>query len=235
MAALKEAPQAALGPYTQTQSPMITGTSVLACKYKDGVLMLADTLGSYGSMARFTDLQRIVPVNATTMVGASGEYSDFQYLQKLLTQLVIEDFEEDDGRQLTGQEIHSYLSRVLYNRRSKGDPLWNYLVTASVDKQDGKPFLGLSELHGSCFPDDFIATGYGAHMALPLLRKQWKSDLSYDEAKKLLEACATVLFYRDCRAINKYTLGQVTKEGVRVSKPYSLPTTWDMKAFIKAD
>ena len=66
---------------------MITGASVLACKYKDGVMVLADTLGSYGSMARFTDLRRIRAVNAQTMVAASGEYSDFQYIMKLLTEL----------------------------------------------------------------------------------------------------------------------------------------------------
>merc|ERR1712054_338953 len=41
-----------------TQQPLVTGTSVLAVKYKDGVVIAADNLGSYGSFARFTDVQR---------------------------------------------------------------------------------------------------------------------------------------------------------------------------------
>ena len=37
----------------------MTGTSVLGIKYADGVMLAADTLGSYGSLARFTDLRRV--------------------------------------------------------------------------------------------------------------------------------------------------------------------------------
>ena len=34
--------------------------------------------GSYGSLARFTDLRRIRRVGDFTLIAASGEYSDFQ-------------------------------------------------------------------------------------------------------------------------------------------------------------
>ena len=32
-------------PITHTQSPIVTGTSVLGIKYKDGIMLSADTLG----------------------------------------------------------------------------------------------------------------------------------------------------------------------------------------------
>ena len=41
-------------------------------------------VGSYGSLARFTNLRRIRKINETTVVGASGEYSDFQALDDML-------------------------------------------------------------------------------------------------------------------------------------------------------
>lgn len=34
------------GPKQATQSPIVTGTSVIALKYKDGVVMAADNLGT---------------------------------------------------------------------------------------------------------------------------------------------------------------------------------------------
>jgi hypothetical protein len=37
----------------------VTGTSVLALKYKDGVLMACDTLGSYGSTKRYKSVERM--------------------------------------------------------------------------------------------------------------------------------------------------------------------------------
>ena len=48
--------------FQHTQQPITTGTSCFAMKFEGGVIMAADTLGSYGSLARFTDLQRIMKV-----------------------------------------------------------------------------------------------------------------------------------------------------------------------------
>jgi 20S proteasome subunit beta 7 len=37
------------GPTTHTQSPIVTGTSVVAVKFKDGVVIAADNLGTRNS------------------------------------------------------------------------------------------------------------------------------------------------------------------------------------------
>jgi len=63
---------------------VVTGTSVLGIKYKDGVMMAADNLASYGSLARFRDVERLHKVTDFTVLGASGDMSDYQYVQHLL-------------------------------------------------------------------------------------------------------------------------------------------------------
>lgn len=68
--------------------PTTTGTSVLGLKFKDGVLIAADTLGSYGSLARFRDCQRVMKVNDNIILGAGGDYADYQYLQSIIKQKV---------------------------------------------------------------------------------------------------------------------------------------------------
>ncbi|KAL6046392.1 Proteasome subunit beta [Balamuthia mandrillaris] len=119
-------------PAKRTLDPYVTGTSVLAIKYKDGVMMTADTLGSYGSLARFKDLRRIRKLGDNTLIGGSGEYSDYQYLMTVLEELIDTDKAYEDGNKLRPQEIYSYLTRVMYGRRNKFDPLWNQLVVAGV-------------------------------------------------------------------------------------------------------
>lgn len=42
------------------------------------MLLAADTLASYGSLARFKDVQRLKSVGDYTVLGAGGEFSDFQ-------------------------------------------------------------------------------------------------------------------------------------------------------------
>lgn len=74
-------------PTTHTQSPIVTGTSVLGLKFKDGVILAADNLGSYGSMARFRDIERLIKVGRYTVVGIGGDISDMQYISRLLDDL----------------------------------------------------------------------------------------------------------------------------------------------------
>lgn len=75
------------GPRQHTQYPYVTGTSVLAIKYKDGVMVACDTLGAYGSTKRYKSVERIKRINDHVVVAASGELSDFQYIIKLLDEL----------------------------------------------------------------------------------------------------------------------------------------------------
>lgn len=220
-----------MDPHKQTTSPVVQGTSVLAVKYQDGVMMIADTLASFGSLARYTDVKRIRKVNENTLLGGSGEYSDFQFIcEKLLNDIVTDDFNEDDGAELNAPEIHSFLSRVLYNRRSKVNPLWNQLVVGGF--KDDTIFLGQVDLYGSSFETDIAATGYGAYLALPLMRKKHRSDMTEAEARALLEECMKVLWYRDCRTINKMILSKITKAGTKISEPFSLEGNWNFRRFV---
>eukprot|EP00438_Fugacium_kawagutii_P028899 Skav225403 [mRNA] locus=scaffold2656:469360:473414:+ [translate_table: standard] len=104
-----------------TLQPIVTGATVVGLKYKDGVLLAADTLaletemeqleaagpGSYGNDARYKDVQG----GSVQRTGAGGEYSDFQYLSDQLDELADEETRP--------KEYSSYIGRVMYNRRSK--------------------------------------------------------------------------------------------------------------------
>ncbi len=45
------------------RNPMVTGTSVLGVKFTGGVIIAADMLGSYGSLARFRNISRLMKVS----------------------------------------------------------------------------------------------------------------------------------------------------------------------------
>lgn len=215
-------------PNTRTLQPIVTGTSVLAIKYQGGVLMAADTLGSYGSLARYKDVRRLHKVNGSTVLGAGGDISDYQYIQGLLQDITVEDKAMMDGHELTPKEVHAFLGRVMYNRRSKFDPLWNSLVVAGF--QDGESFLGYVDLVGTSYTDEYVVTGMGAYLALPILRKAYRPDMTYDEAKTVMEDALRVLFYRDCRTINNITFARLEDGVTEITEPAPLETDWSIAA-----
>ena len=98
--------------------------------------MAADNLASYGSLARFKDIERLHAVGDSTVIGAGGDMSDFQYIQSLLEDVMVDEFTAQDNHTLGPAEIHEFLSRVMYNRRSRMDPLWNSIIVGGF--KDGK-------------------------------------------------------------------------------------------------
>ena len=64
------------------------GTSVLAFQFNGGVIIAADMLGSYGSLARFRNCERLLKVNDSTLIGAAGDFADFQFLSNVIEQQV---------------------------------------------------------------------------------------------------------------------------------------------------
>lgn len=215
-----------------TLQPIVTGATCIAFKYKDGVLMVTDTLASYGSQARYKDVRKIKKVGNHTLIGCSGEFSDFQYLGDMLDDLDMEDWLHEDGCDMGPKQYSSYIGRVMYNRRNKFNPLYLQLLVAGK-KKDEPTVLGYVDHQGTAFDEDFIATGFGSYLAMPILRNDWKADLTLDQAKKLAEKCMQVCFYRDCRGFHRIQISYATKDGVTIEEPYAMDHYWGHTAFTK--
>ena len=80
-----------------SSGPVNVGTSVFALKFKDGVMIAADTSVTYGSMLKQKDTSRMAPLGHEAIIAASGEMGDFQDLVKSLNNKYEEDLNENDG------------------------------------------------------------------------------------------------------------------------------------------
>lgn len=209
-------------PRKNTQQPIITGTSVIALKFKDGIVMAADTVGSYGSLMRFNNIERLVKVGSETVVGISGDISDMQHIHHMLDELenTEEVYDSDGGHNLRAPNVHEYLSRVMYHRRNKMDPLWNAIVVGGFN-DDRTPFLRYVDLLGVTYGSSTLATGFGNHLAIPLLRRLIPSDPDYvnvleEEARNAVMDCMRVLFYRDARSLDNFSVVTIKNDGQNV-------------------
>ena len=227
-------------PTKHTTSPIVTGASVLGVKYNGGVMLAADTLLSYGSMAKTMDASRLVEVDQT-LIGASGEFSDFQAIQEMLEAKSLEmqsgllQERDSEDAPMTARSMWNYLRVVMYHRRNKMNPLWNSVVVCGKDGASGEFFLGVVDRLGTTVEYNIMATGFGSYMGIPLLREKWRADMDEGEARALLEDCMKVLFYRDCRASSRIQLAKVSNDGVLISDPYELETDWTGSTSIPLD
>ena len=140
---------------------------------------------------------------------------------------------------LNAKNLHMYLSKVLYNRRTKLDPLWNVILIAGLDAKE-EPFLASVDLLGTTFTSPTLATGFGAHLAQPILRRKVPDEeaaknLSREEAVELVKESMKVLFYRDARSMDKYSIAVVEKgKGVDLKENEKLENqSWKFADSIK--
>lgn len=164
-----------------------------------------------------------------------------QYLNRHLTDLSLKeayDSSSPDDLRLSAANLHTYLAKLLYRRRSKFDPLWNHLLVAGFD-DEGKPFLGAADLLGSTYTSPSLATGIGSMLAQPIMRRhapdeETAAKLSREEAVNVVKECMKVLFYRDARSLDSYSIAVVTKDGVDLKESEQLEQmSWEFANRIK--
>lgn len=217
-------------PKTRSQYPVTTGTSVVAIVYKSGVVIGADMLGSYGSLARFPGISRLCKASDNSVVGFSGDIADGQYIADVLERRNIDEMTRDaTGVTTSPLALHSWLTRVMYNRRSKFDPLWNSAVVAGF--KDEKAFLGCVDMIGTAWQGKVVATGLGANLTYPAIEKELEAigghdQLKKEEAVKMVVDALRTCYYRDCRAINKHEIAIINSDGVVIDSGLSLKTEW---------
>ena len=203
--------------------------------FDDGVIIAADSLASYGSMARFTKCPRVKSVNSNTILGAGGDYADFQHVWKSIEQKQIEQESAMDDESSGPLELHSWLTRVQYNKRCDFNPYWVEWVVGGL--QDGVPFLGYVNKLGASYQDRAICSGRLGELGIPLLREYTENfsvKLDEQKARDLVVKCLQVLFYRDCYTSKSYHLAIVRKgKAAQVEGPFEINTNWELALSVK--
>lgn len=189
-------------------------------------------------MSRFTDVKRLRVFGESAVVGFSGDVSDMQYIDRLLESIDIRENYSTHGNLLNAKNLHTYLSKVFYKRRSDFNPLWNHILVAGFDG-DKKPFLSSADLLGTTYSAPHLATGFGAHLAVPILRRLFPEEkpieeISKDDAVSALRECLKVLWYRDARSLDKYSIAIITEDGVELNEDQKLEEqSWAFAETIK--
>ncbi|CCW59891.1 unnamed protein product, partial [Phytomonas sp. EM1] len=211
---------------------MASGGSVIAFKYDGGVLLASDTLLSYGSLAKWPNIPRIKIIGSYSAICGTGDYADFQYMSSLVENNIIRKQMYSNVDELGPSEIFSFLHRKIYEKRCDFEPCLCHFVF--IGCRDGETFLGGVDDVGTRWTDDCVAMGYGAHLAIPLIRDALEKNpngLPREKAVELMKDCLRIVFYRECRSINKFQIADATNDSVSISEPFSVDTNWDFEGF----
>ncbi|OAF69059.1 Proteasome subunit beta type-4, partial [Intoshia linei] len=222
--------------------PITTGSSVIGIKYNNGVVIAADTMGNYGNMHRYPNVQRLLKINENTVLGVSGDLADYQKVKSMVENRMLQEDLNDDGYKMTPLILHSWLTRILYQARCKMNPFWNTYIVGGV--QDGLKYLGYVDKIGIAFTGNTLACGFGLHIAqvlctyivLPILRNFYESkqgNIIKEEAVSVVKKCIEVLYCMDKQSSDQFQIAIVDNtEGSSVSDVAKVESNWDIADYV---
>ncbi|MHA1974739.1 MAG: proteasome subunit beta [Candidatus Hodarchaeales archaeon] len=178
----------------QDQMQTLKGTTGLALKYADGVILVADRRASMGTFVASKKAKKVHKLNAHTGMGIAGLVSDAQALVDLMrSELRLYHLENNFSP--TIKVAASLLSTIMHGGYRRYQPWWVQLLVIGVDRRGSHVYVLGPD--GSVSKEDYFAIGSGTLLAMGLLETNWKKNLTKEKAKELAISSLKAAIGRD--------------------------------------
>ncbi len=166
------------------------GTTVLALRYRDGVIMAGDRQATAGYQVASRRIEKIFKADDLSGVGIAGAAGPAMEMAKLF-QSELEHYEKVEGDNLSLVGKANKLSQMIrMNLQAAMMGLAVVPIFAGFDEKAGVGRLFKYDITGGRYEErDFDSQGSGSQYAKDSLKKLWRRDAPRDDALRIaLEA-----------------------------------------------
>jgi len=194
-----------------------TGTTICAIKFKDGVVLGADTRATNGEIIATKECEKIHYLTDFMRCCGAGTAADCDKVTKMASSQL------ELHRLLIGKEkvpIDAAIRIIKQYLFQYQGYIGASLIVAGVDDKGGR-VESLSP-HGSSQAMEYIAQGSGCLVAIAELEKGWKPNMELEDAKKLVRDAIAAGVYQDLGSGNNIDLCVITKDGSQNFRHYEI-------------
>ena len=162
---------------------MPEGTTVLALRHSDGVVMVGDRQATEGNQVAHRDIRKVFPADNYSAVAIAGTAGLALEMVRLF-QVELEHFEKIEGHRLTLEGKAAFLARLVRNQLAMAfQGLVVVPLFAGFDTLAGRGRLYTYDVVGGRYEEnDFGSNGSGARLAKSYLRTAWSEGLTAEQA-----------------------------------------------------
>ncbi len=183
-----------------------TGTTTVGIVVKDAVILAADKRATAGYYIAHKHVKKILFVNDRIAITTAGLVADAQMLVDLVRN-EMKYYQLSTGMPIKVRIVASILSNILHSYR-----FYPFIVQLLVGGYDEKPRLYMLEFFGAVTEEKYAATGSGSPIAIGILEKNYKEDMSIEEAKKLVIDAVNAAMLRDTATGEGIDVAIITKD-----------------------
>lgn len=187
------------------------GTTTVAARYKDGVVVATDKRASMGTFVASKRAQKLHQLNEHTVVTIAGLVADAQYLVNL-TRANLNLYALSRGYEPTTEMAGYLLASIMYEQFRSFFPYYVNMLVCGIDNKG--PHVYFLDSSGSISDEDFASTGSGSMIAYGVLESSWKEGMNQTEALKLVVTALKTAISRDAATGDGMDVVVVSKKGV---------------------
>lgn len=161
-------------------TPTSTGTTIVGCKFKGGVVIAADTRATAGPIVADKNCEKLHKISSHIWCAGAGTAADTE----MVTQLISSNIELhalSTGRSPRVVTCLTHLKQHLFKYQGH---IGAYLIVAGIDPTG--PQLFSVQAHGSTDVGFYLSLGSGSLAAMAVLEARWHKELGKEEAMKLV-------------------------------------------------
>ena len=171
---------------------VIQGATTVGLICSDGVILASEKRVSYGHLVASTRGQKVFKLTENVGLAFAGLMSDMQALVREAGAYA-NLFYLDKNRPITTKAMAKLISNMLFNRRMM--PLLMETVVGGYDV-DGPSLYSMDPV-GSLIPDDFLAAGSGAAIAIGVLEAEYDKSVDCEAGAMLAKKAIKSAIARD--------------------------------------
>ncbi|MCQ2816076.1 MAG: proteasome subunit beta [archaeon] len=203
-----------------------TGTTIVGCIYKDGVILGADTRATEGPIVADPDCVKIHYLAPNMYCCGAGTAAD----NEMVTQMMSSELELH--RLYTGRE-----SRIAHAEARLCQHLFRYqghvgahLIIGGVDCKG--PQLVTISAYGNSFRGPYTTMGSGSLNAMAILETRYKDGMTKEEAIELVKSAIEAGIFNDLGSGSNVDVYNITRNGCEKYESYRC---YNKKEFSQSD
>ncbi|BBL45194.1 proteasome subunit beta [Nanobdella aerobiophila] len=187
-----------------------SGTTIIALKFKDGVIIAADRQTTAGFMVYHRKTQKIHQITENILFGGAGLVGDIRTLLNVLrANLKLKKLRSKND--VSVGEAANFLATLM--NYYKWTPFFTEIILVGKDEK-GYGIYSIDEAGGVEDFEDFTATGSGMIYALGVLETEYKKEMTLEEAKEVAKKAVYAATRRDLGSGGGIEIWTLTDQGI---------------------
>jgi len=194
-----------------------TGTTIVGCLFKDGIVLGADTRATEGPIVADKNCEKIHYITESIRCCGAGTAADTEFTTAMISSNM-ELHALSTGRKPRVVTAMTMLKQMLF--RYQGH-IGAALVLGGVDATG--PHLFTVHPHGSTDKLPYVTMGSGSLAAMAVFESSWKANMERQDAIDLVSAAISAGIFNDLGSGSNVDVCVITKERTDMLRNYLKP------------